>query len=55
MHYSVASCSRPEIAGDVILGVAVDSVGMDSHVKLGDSRSNRSLSAAHFVIDEDGN
>ena len=33
-----AICCRPEIDGDVISGVAVDNVGVDAHVKFGDSR-----------------
>ena len=33
---------RPEVVGDVMSGVAVEYVGMDVHVKLGDSRPNRS-------------
>ena len=33
---------RPEVAGGVISGEAVEYIGVDVRVKLGDSRSNRS-------------
>ena len=33
---------RPEVASDAISGVVVDRKGTDVHVKIGDSRSNRS-------------
>ena len=39
------------------VGVAVEQVGVDVHVKFGNSRPNRSrdIRAAHFVIDDDDN
>ena len=36
-----AICCRPEIDNAVISGVAIDNVGVDVHIKIGDSRSNR--------------
>ena len=46
---------RLEVAVDVISGMAIEYVGVDFHVKLDDSRSNRSgdIRAAHFVTDDD--
>ena len=38
MQYSVAVCSQPEAAGDVISDVAVEYVSMDVHAKFVDSR-----------------
>ena len=42
-------------SGDVISGMAVDWIGMDVHVKLGDARSNpsRDIPAAHLVMDDE--
>ena len=42
---------RPEVDCDVISGEPVDNVGMNAHVKLGDSRSNgsRYIRGADFV------
>ena len=42
VQYSVAFCSRPKAANDVISGVAVDYVRMNVLVKFINSRSNRS-------------
>ena len=49
-----AICRRPEIDNDVISGVAVDNVGVDVHIKFGDSRSNRfrDIRGADFVSNE---
>ena len=49
-----AICCRPEIDNDVISGVAVDNVGVDVHIKFGDSRSNRfrDVRGADFVTNE---
>ena len=46
-----AICCRLEIDNDVISGVAVDNVGVDVHIKFGDSRSNgfRDIRGADFV------
>ena len=45
---------RPKVASGVTSGMAVEWVGMDVHMKFGDSRSKRSsdIRAAHFVIDD---
>jgi hypothetical protein len=45
---------RPEIDNDVMSGVAVDNVGVDVHIKFGDSRSNRfrDIRGADFVSNE---
>ena len=45
---------RPEIDIDVISGQAVDNVGVDVHIKFGDSRSNRfrDIRGADFVTYE---
>ena len=49
-----AICCRPEVDNDVISGVAVDNVGMDVLIKLGNSRSNglRDIPGADFVSNE---
>ena len=41
-QYFITFCSRPETISNVISGVIVEAAGMKVHVKLGDSRSNRS-------------
>ena len=45
---------RPAADNDVISGAAVDNVGMDVPVKVGDSRSNdfRDIQGADFVSNE---
>ena len=45
---------RPEVDNDVISGEATDYVGMDVHVKFGDSRSSgfRNIRRADFVSNE---
>ena len=49
-----AICRRPEIDNDVISGQDVDNVGVDVHIKFGDSRSNRfrDIRGADFVTYE---
>ena len=51
---SCTICCRPEVDNDVISGMTVDNVGMDVHVKFGDSRSNgfRDIRGADFVSNE---
>ena len=48
---------RQEVASDVISGVDVEQVGMNTRVKFGDSRSNRSrdIRLPHFVTNDDDN
>ena len=43
------------VASDVTSSLAIGYIGMDVHVKFGDSGSNRSqvIRAAHFVMDDD--
>ena len=41
-QYSYQTCSQPEVASDVISGVAVEDVGLDVQVHIGNSGSNRS-------------
>ena len=50
----VVICGRPEIDNDVMSGLAVDNVGVDVHIKFGDSRSNRfrDIRGADFVSNE---
>ena len=52
-----AICCRTEVDNDVISGVVVDNVGIDFHIKLGDSRSNgfRDIRGADFVSNERSN
>ena len=54
MQYLVAFCNRPEGASDAIYGMAIDYVGLDVHVKFGDSWLNgsRDISGADFVSNE---
>ena len=50
--FSVSSYNlRPEIDNDLISGLAVDTVGVDFHIKSGDSRSSgfRYIRGADFV------
>ena len=49
-----AICRRPEIDNDVISGQDVDNVGVDVHIKFGDSRSSRfrDIRGADFVTYE---
>ena len=52
---SVLYKCQPEIAGDVVSGMAGEYVGMDVRgVEFGDFRSNRSrcILAAHFVMED---
>ena len=46
---------QPEVDSDVISGVAVDPRSVKIHVKVGDSRSNRSrdVRLPHFVTNDD--
>ena len=46
--------SRPEVYNDVISGEALDYVGVDVHVKFGESRSSRSrdIRGPDFVSNE---
>ena len=46
---------RPEAASDVISGVDVEQVGMNVHIKFGESRSNRfrDIRLRQFVTNDD--
>ena len=54
VQYLIAFCSPPEAASEVISGVVVDPIRIKFHVKLGDSRSNRSrdIRVPHFVTND---
>ena len=54
VQYLVAFCNRTEGASDVISGAAVDHVGVDVHVKFGDSRSSSSqdIRVADFALND---
>ena len=55
MKYSVTFCSQLEVASDVISGVPAGEVGLDVHVKFGDSRSNcsRAVRPVRFVMNNE--
>ena len=42
MQYSITFCNLPEVASDVISGVAVEDIGLDVFVKFGCFGSNGS-------------
>ena len=50
MQYLITFCSRPEIAGDVILGGFVWPIDPDKPVKFCDPRSNLSQEIPHEAV-----
>ena len=40
MQYSITFCSQPEVASDVLAGVAVEDVGIEVSEEVGSSASN---------------
>ena len=53
-QHSCTICTRRNTASDVISGVAVGELRLDSRIKYGDSTSNRCrvMRLAHFVMDD---